>query len=224
MKLLNEIFNKYNISLSKEKEKKLILFAEIVKEENDKYNLTRILSDRDMVIKHFLDSALLTKYIDKGSLIDIGSGAGFPGIVLAILTDLQITLVESTRKKTDFLTLAINKLKLTNVKVINKRIEDISEKECYDYATARAVASLNIISEYAIPSLKVGGIFLSQKGPRYLEELENVSLKKFNAKLNEVEKIDLEDSFRAILIIEKIGKTDSKYPRSFAKIKRDVKS
>lgn len=223
MNILNKLFSQNKIPLTKDQEKKLELLSNILKEENEKYNLTRILSDEDIAIKHFFDSALLTKYIDKGTLIDIGSGAGFPGIVLAILTDLEITLVESTRKKAKFLSLVVDRLNLTNVKILNKRAEDMEEREIYDYATARAVASLNITSEYAIPFLKVGGIFLSQKGPKYLEELENVDLKAFNAKLNKIENIDLEGFSRIILLIEKIGPTNPKYPRSFSNIKRDKK-
>ena len=206
LKKFKDIFVKYGFQLEEDIFEKFISFSKILLEENEKYNLTRIVSESDFIEKHFVDSCMLSQFINKGTLLDVGSGAGFPGLVLAILLkDINVTLVESIGKKANFLKLVIKSLNLHNVEVINDRVENLKRRNHYDYATARAVAMLPIIAEYCVPFLKNGGKLLSQKGPRYIEEIEKGNLSFVGMKLNAVKEYDLSNGKRYILEVEKIS-------------------
>lgn len=212
-KIIEDSFTKHKISFNQNIVSKLLSFTDILLEENKKHNLTRITSYEDIVLNHFVDSALLLNHIDKEkidentNLIDIGSGAGFPGIVLAIfLPQLSITLVDSRGKKTAFLQKAVDRLSLVNVNVLNTRVEKILNQK-FDYATARAVANLKTIIEYSIPILKHEGSLLSQKGPKHVEELKDVTFT--NCKLINIHKYMVDHKSKYVLKISKTTDLDS---------------
>lgn len=200
-----KIFENYNFQLEEKILEQFVSFSKILLEENEKYNLTRITSENELIEKHFVDSCFLASYMKEGKLLDIGSGAGFPGIVLAILFEnIQFTLVESIGKKANFIKKVADSLNLKNVEVINDRAENLNRKNYYDYATARAVALLPIVVEYCVPFLKVEGKFLSQKGPRYKEEIEKTDFTYLGVSLKDIKEFTISESKRYILEIEKI--------------------
>lgn len=194
-------------------------------------NLTTITEEEDVYIKHFYDSILCLKAYAKKedvTLLDIGSGAGFPGIVLKIVyPKLNITLLEPTKKRCDFLQKVIDTLCLKDIKVVNERAENyIKEKrEKYDIVSARAVASLEILAELAIPYVKIGGYFIAMKGQNYLEEIERSSagIIKLGGRIDTKYMYELPKNCgtRSIIMIKKIKNTSSIYPRIFSKIKKN---
>ena len=224
---------KLGIKVTKEMLLNLEEYYKILVEWNKKFNLTRIIEEKEVNLKHFYDSLTLQKAINLynyRNLIDVGTGAGFPGIVLAIFfKNLQIDLIESNTKKCLFLKEVIKKLSLNNVKVINDRAEKYAKinREKYDIATCRAVSHLSIISEISIPMIKVEGYFVPLKS-EIKEELTQSEEKilKMNAKLEKIleYKLPIEESKRTIPIIKKISKTNTKYPREYNKITKDLKN
>lgn len=206
-------------------------YYNILVEENSKYNLTRITTKEEVYLKHFYDSLTLTKAVNitNQSICDLGSGAGFPGLVLAICFPLsQITLIEANGKKCHFLNIIKEKLSLTNVTIINTRVEDYAKKnrEIFDIVTARAVAPLKHLLEYGIPLVKVGGSFIAMKS-NIENEIKNID--NYYSKLNIKEtnriifNLPKENSLRTILKYQKTSKTDLKYPRRYSEIiKKDI--
>ena len=219
------------ITITEEMLNKLDTYYHILKEENNKYNLTRIIEEDAVYLKHFYDSLTITKVIDinNQSICDIGSGAGFPGLVLAIcFPNTKLTLIESNGKKCNFLNIAKDKLNLTNVTILNARAEEFSKnnREVFDIVTARAVAPLKHLLEYSVPLLKIGGYFITMKAN---VENEEVNITNYYNKLNikevtrEVFNLPKEDSIRTIIKYQKLKETDSKYPRRYSEIiKRDI--
>lgn len=205
------------------------MYYQILMEESKKYNLTTITSEEEVYIKHFYDSILILKYLqlDDQKLIDVGSGAGFPGIPLKIICpNLDITLVEPTGKRAKFLQLVIDTLKLEKIKIINDRAENIiqNNREQYDFATARAVAPLNILLELLTPFVKVNGKVIALKGSSYQEELSNAksALKILNLSVENIyhDYLPKEMGERPIIIFKKLTKTKLEYPRIYSKIKK----
>ena len=206
-------------------------YYDILKEENNKYNLTRIIEKEDVYLKHFYDSLTICKIIniDCKSICDLGSGAGFPGLVLAICyPNSKLTLIESNGKKCKFLNLVKETLKLDNVKVLNVRVEDYAKnnREVFDIVTARAVAPLKHLLEYGIPLVKVEGHFVAMKAS-VEDEIKNIE--KYYNKLNIIKENELsfnlpiENSLRTLLSYRKIDVTNSKYPRRYSEIvKREI--
>lgn len=194
---------------------------------NSYMNLTAITDYDEVYIKHFYDSLTILKAINKNNinLCDVGSGAGFPSIPLAIVRkDINVTIIDALNKRINFLNDLSKKLELDNVKAYHKRAEDYKEGlEAFDVVTARAVARLNILAELCMPLVKIGGIFIAMKGKELVDELEEASsaINILGGKIRSVINLDLpnDSGKRAILVIEKIKNTPSKYPRSFAKIK-----
>ena len=216
-------------NITKEMEEQFELYYEILSEESQKYNLTSITSKDDVYLKHFYDSILLVKQIDitNKSIVDIGSGAGFPGIPLKIVSPTtKITLVEPTTKRANFLQMVIDKLGLKDIEVINDRAENIinSHREKYDFATARAVAPLNILLELLTPFVKVNGNIIALKGSSYQEELDicNKAFKELDIKIKNIyqEELPNNQGLRPIIVINKTKKTNPKYPRAYAQIKK----
>lgn len=219
------------ITITEEMLNKLDTYYHILKEENNKYNLTRIIEEDAVYLKHFYDSLTITKVIDinNQSICDIGSGAGFPGLVLTIcFPNAKLTLIESNGKKCNFLNIVKDKLNLTNVTILNTRAEEFSKnnREVFDILTARAVAPLKHLLEYGIPLLKIGGYFITMKAN---VENEEVNITNYYNKLNikevtrEVFNLPKEDSIRTIIKYQKLKETDSKYPRRYSEIiKRDI--
>ena len=216
-----EGLEKIKVSYDENKIEKSLKYLEILLDYNSHTNLTAIREEKTIIEKHFLDSLLLQNLLKDGdkTLIDIGTGAGFPGMMLAIFNeDKKFTLLDSVRKKTDFLELIKNELSLNNVEVINGRAEEIikDRREKYDVGLCRGVSNLSVILEYEIPFLKVNGRFLPQKMVG-TDEVENSSnaLKILNSKIvKEYEfKLPFSNEDRLVIEILKTKKTDEKYPR-----------
>lgn len=214
-------FEKVNIPLDKDQAGLFLTYMDFLLEENSKYNLTAITKPEEIVVKHFVDSCLAIQYIDKGaSVIDIGAGAGFPSIPLAILRkDCKFTLVDSLRKRTDFLNELIKMLNLDNCEVVWSRGEDLAinprYREQFDYCVARAVAQLNTLTEYCLPFVKMGGKMIAYKSKEVENELNQAQnpINVLGGRLQSIEKLSLEEMDRNLVIIEKISKTPGKYPR-----------
>ena len=217
-----------NISFTDQTLAKLETYYNLLVEENQKYNLTAITTKESAYLKHFYDSLTISKIIDLDTqkICDIGSGAGFPGLVLKIFyPDLDLTLIEANSKKCFFLNLVIQKLNLTKIKVINERAEIYSKtnREIYDIVTARAVAPLAHLLEYSIPAVKVNGYFIAMKG-NVNEELENISNYYSCLNIQLIDQINFnlpqENSNRTLLKFQKLSPTPSKYPRKYSEIKK----
>ena len=217
---------KINIELTEQQLALLEEYYIILKEENEKYNLTRIIDYQEVYLKHFYDSLTINKIIDihGQKICDLGSGAGFPGLVLAIcFPNSKLTLIESNGKKCYFLNLVKEKLKLNNVIVINERIEDYAKdnREIFDIVTARAVAPLKHLLEYGIPLVKVDGNFIAMKAN---VENEEQNIKNYLNKLSITEakrvifNLPIENSLRTIIKYTKTKETDKKYPRRYNEI------
>ena len=220
--------SKLNIKLTDTMLEQLDKYYEILVSENSKYNLTSITAKDAVYLKHFYDSLTLSKIIelDNQSLCDIGTGAGFPGIVLKIVfPNLKVTLVDATLKKCNFLEMVINKLNLTNIEVINARAENYSKttRERFDIVTSRAVAPLKHLLEYSIPLVKVGGTYIAMKSD-LSKELEGIN--KYEQKLSIHEQkilkfsLPIENSIRTLIKYTKKEKTNSIYPRKYNEIKK----
>lgn len=219
---------KININITKEQEKKLEEYYQILVCENTKYNLTSIIDKESVYLKHFYDSLTLSKIINLNdqSLCDIGTGAGFPGIVLKIVfPNLKITLVEATAKKCNFLKLVINKLNLKEIDVINERAEIYSKetREKYDIVTSRAVAPLKHLLEYSIPLVKVNGYYIAMKSD-ISKEIEGITIYEKKLDITEEKKLQIhlpiENSLRTLIKYRKNSKTNSLYPRKYNEIKK----
>lgn len=205
-------------------------FAALLAEYNEKYNLTAITDEREVYVKHFLDSAAggwLMK--ENASVAEIGSGAGFPSLPLKILRDdLNFTLVESVGKKCDFLRAVVDNLGLKGMNIIQIRAEDAARdgayREKFDYAVARAVARMNTLSEYCLPFVRVGGSFIAYKSgdTGEIEEAER-AWKLLGGVEKGIYPYELPDGFgsRTLAVIGKIGKTPAKYPRGNGKERKN---
>ena len=223
-----EELKKLNIVLTNIQFEQLDKYYELLVEWNNKINLTRIIEKEDVYLKHFYDSITLIKAIDLNKSIkvcDIGTGAGFPGIVLKIVfPNLDITLVDALEKRVNFLNLVIKELNLNNIIAIHDRAENFikENREKFDLITCRAVSKLNVISELCIPGVKVNGYFIPMKA-NIEEEIENTKyLNLLNSKLENIIsfKLPKEESIRNLVIIKKIDNTNIKYPRTYDKIKK----
>ena len=201
-------------------------YAEILVEYNQKMNLTAITDPEGIEDKHFADSLLLANLPETaGKLVDVGTGAGFPGVVAKIFKpELQLTLMEPTGKRVEFLKYVCAQLGLSGVEFAKERAEEAARKvwrEQFDVATARGVAALPMLSEYCLPLVKVGGVFLAMKGPGAAEELaeSGAALKKLGGKGSGVAEFHLPGGdVRNIIRIKKISQTPPVYPRNGGKI------
>ncbi len=214
-----------NIEVTEEKLAKLNKYYELLIEWNKKINLTAITEKKDVYLKHFYDSLTLVKIIDLNTIstfADIGTGAGFPGIVIKIFyPDIHITLIDSLNKRTDFLKLVIQKLKLDKIDVVTSRAEEYVKREKFDLVTARAVANLHILLEMLAPLSSKYIILMKGEAKEELENTTNL-YKELNIKLIAKEEflLPIENSKRTLLKYEKLGKTNPKYPRNFGQIKK----
>ena len=226
-KFIEELL-KLHIEISDIQLEKLEKYYEILERENKLYNLTAITEKESVFLKHFYDSLTIVKIIDLNneSLCDLGTGAGFPGMVLKIIfPNLKVTLIDATLKKCNFLEKVIKELKLENIKVINARVEEYAkiEREKYDIVTARAVAPLKHLLEYGVPLLKVNGTFVAMKG-NINEELNGIENYENKLKIKQNKRIDfqlpIENSNRTLISFIKIEVTNNKYPRKYTEIKK----
>ena len=224
---INEL-NKIGVILSEHQLNQLDKYYNMLVEYNKNVNLTAITEYNQVLLKHFYDSLTLTKAIEltNQKICDIGTGAGFPGIVLKIAyPNLEITLVESLTKRCVFLNEVIKELGLEDIKVVNQRAEEFSHNniEYFDIITSRAVAKLNILLELSIKSLKIGGYYVALKA-NVDEEIKSIStcLTKLNASLESITTFNLpiDNSLRNIIKIKKDGPTPSSYPRRYNEIKK----
>ena len=193
-------------------------YGQMLIETNKKFNLTTIDEPDQIKIKHFEDSLTIKSYINEGmKVLDIGSGAGFPGIPLRIEKDFDLTLIDSVNKKVNFMNQVIEELDLKNTRAIHVRAEDFAKehREEFDMVISRAVANLSTLSEYALSFLKVGGIFIAMKGPKAEEEYEDAknALKILGGELINIDSMDLHGNTRKNILIKKVRSTKKKYPR-----------
>ena len=224
-----EELKKIEIEINSDQITQLEEYYKLLIEWNEKINLTAITEKEEVYLKHFYDSLTIVKVIDLNkveSLCDIGTGAGFPGLVLKILfPHLKVTLVDSLNKRLLFLDKVISVLNLNNVETIHMRAEDFSRvnREKFDVVTARAVASLPTLLEICLPSVQINGYFIPLKG-NVIEELKTSekALKELDATIIKHESFLLpkENSNRTILLIKKEKMTNKKYPRTFSEIKK----
>ena len=218
-----------NIEITKDQLNRLELYYEILVEWNNKINLTGITEHDEVYLKHFYDSLTICRDIDLNeidSLADIGTGAGFPGMVIKILfPNLKVDLIDSLGKRIIFLNEVVNKLNLKNINIINARAEEYALKirENYDVVTARAVAPLNILLEYCIPLVKENGYFIPLKA-NCEDEINSIknAMNILNCQIEKIDKFSLpkENSTRTIIKFKKIKKTLNKYPRRYNEIKK----
>ena len=222
-KILSEVLAKEQINISPEQLAQFNRYYELLIEWNEKINLTAITEVQDVAVKHFLDSLLAAKMVENlagKTLIDIGTGAGFPGVPLKIMEkDLKVTLFDSLQKRLKFLDILCAELKLTDIVTIHGRAEDGGQnkdlREKFDLASARAVARMPVLLEYALPFVKVGGYFLALKGPELDEELKESAkaLKVLGGEVAEIGRFSLGGYTRNIALIKKAAPTPKAYPR-----------
>lgn len=219
----------YGIEINQELSEKLEIYGSLLKEWNDKINLTAIKDDEGIAVKHFLDCLLVSRvadFKDGMKVIDVGTGAGFPGLVIAAAyPNVNVTLLDSTGKKLKAVENMAEEMGVKNVKIVHSRAEDAGKspefREKYDFATARAVAELRVLLEYTLPFVKKDGHFLSLKGATAKEEIDGagISLKTLGGKIDSINDFTLPGGDkRAIIKVKKISQTSPKYPRPSAQI------
>ena len=222
-KTITFLAKEIDIGFNEEQIEKFYKYMQLLLEWNEKINLTAITDPKEIILKHFIDSLTILKYIKKGAkVIDVGTGAGFPGIPLRILRDdINLTLLDSLNKRINFLKLVIDELKLKNVDTIHGRAEEIGKnkryRESFDISFSRAVANLSTLSEYLIPLVKIGGISISMKGSEIKEEIEKSkkAITLLGGNINKIDFFELpqSDIKRNLIIIEKEKSTPAKFPR-----------
>ncbi|MFW6318939.1 MAG: 16S rRNA (guanine(527)-N(7))-methyltransferase RsmG, partial [Bacillota bacterium] len=216
-----ELLQALNITISEKQLKQFDIYYKLLVEWNYKFNLTAITDKEEVYLKHFYDSLCIVKAhnLQNQSILDVGSGAGFPSIPLKIIfPKLKITIIDSLNKRIVFLRELIQKLKI-DVELIHGRAEDLKRHNQYDIVTARAVAPLNILTELCLPYVKVGGYFLPLKSQNFSEEVKTITktLTTLGGKIKDEIEYSFEDNTRVIPKILKIRETALKYPRAYAK-------
>lgn len=223
----NELMRFYGeengITFNEEQLELFFKYMNLLIEWNKKMNLTAIIDLKEIIIKHFIDSLTILNFIkDKKNLVDVGTGAGFPGIPLKIMDqNIEIVLVDSLNKRINFLNEVIKELDLENIKAIHSRVEEFGKnvqyREKFDIATSRAVANLSVLSEYLIPLVKINGECICMKGAEIEAEVNNSqkAIEVLGGNIENIVSFELPktDMKRNIIIIEKIRKTPNKYPR-----------
>lgn len=223
--LLKEGAKKLNIELSESQLDQFIAYKNLLQEWNEKMNLTAITEDREVITKHFLDCMTIHKALDMNTdykVIDIGTGAGFPGLVIKIaFPHVKVVLVDALKKRLNFLETVISELGLTQIECVHARAEDLGKnkayREAFDICASRAVANLAVLSEYTLPFVKVGGYLIALKGQKLEEELEQgkKAIHILGGQLEEVVDtgVPFTDLNHKIAKIKKVKVTAAKYPR-----------
>ena len=222
-KIMKDYCGVLNIEITQEQIEKFYKYMNLLIEWNEKINLTAITEPKDVILKHFIDCLTINKYVKTDdNLIDVGTGAGFPGIPLKIMNkDLKVVLADSLNKRINFLNEVIDELNLEKIETIHARIEELGQnknyREKFDIVTSRAVANLATLSEYMLPLNRIGGISICMKGSDVEEELKDSrnAIKVFGGKIGKRVQFCLpkSDIGRNIIIVEKVSNTPSKYPR-----------
>ena len=214
-------FKEFEIDLTEKQLQQFEHYYNLLIEWNNKFNLTAITELDAVIEKHFIDSVLPLKDLKKQRVMDIGAGAGFPSIPLKIVNpDIELVMVDSVNKKVTFLQAVIEVLGLTNARAIHSRVEDLginpNFREKYDIVVARAVAGLNTLCEYTLPFVRLGGKFVAYKSIEVENELETSkkAIQILGGTLKNVDKYQIGENTRAIVVIAKSTKTSPKYPRS----------
>ena len=212
--------------IDNEKIKQLYDYMKNILKWNEVINLTAIKDENEFIMKHFIDSLTILKYINENSkMIDIGTGAGFPGMPVKIVKpNLDITLVDSVNKKINVLKDIAEKMSIQKINLIHSRIEDIANqkeyREQFDYVTSRALSNITTLSEYMLPFLKISGKAICMKGPNFEEELENSkkAIDLLGGKIDKIDKLNINNELeRNIIIIKKVKTTPKIYPRGKGK-------
>lgn len=214
--------NTLNIEVSEEQTNKFYEYMKLLLDWNNKINLTAITDEKEIIIKHFIDSISINKYIEgQKNVMDIGTGAGFPGIPLKILNnDIEFILVDSLNKRINFLEEVKEKLSLEKLENIHSRVEDLAQNKKYrekaDVVVSRAVANLRVLVEYMLPFVQVNGACICMKGPNINEEIKEAekAIDILGGKIEKIDNLMLPDEIeRNIVVIKKIKNTPPKYPR-----------
>lgn len=218
-----KVLSEYGYLLSEHQFEQFIKYYELLVEWNERMNLTAITEFEEVLLKHFADSLSIIKVIDLNtvsSLIDIGTGAGFPGIPIKIMyPDLNVTLLDSLQKRIGFLDEVISVLKLDKINTIHGRAEDFAKpdklRESYDICVSRAVANLSSLTELCLPYVKVDGSFISYKSDKVNDELSGAvkAIEMIGGSLEKKEIFNIENNTRALVVIRKIKNTPKQYPR-----------
>lgn len=217
-------FIKYNklFEIPENEIEKFYQYMKLLLEWNEKINLTAITDESEIIRKHFIDSLTISKLIKEDTnVVDVGTGAGFPGIPLAITKKVKVTLVDSLNKRINFLNIVKESIELNNVNTVHGRAEEVGQNEKYrekfDYAVSRAVAPINVLLEYMLPLVKVGGYCLCMKGPKVIDEMQGIEnvAEKLGGKHIKLEELEIpgEESRKNVIIIKKVESTNKKYPR-----------
>lgn len=228
-KLLENSFKKIGINIDNKTVERFIIYKEMLLSWNEKMNLTAITDEREVILKHFVDSAAvcISKNLYEKSVIDVGTGAGFPGIPIKLVNlKANVTLIDSQKKRLNFIENVLSKMEIYDVNIIHTRAEDaghdINLREKFDFCVSRAVSQINVLLEYSIPLLKVGGESVCLKGPDVTEEINtaNEALKVLNSKILDIKKVNIPytDITHSIISIKKLGQTPPQYPRRPSKI------
>ena len=222
------------LELTTEQYDQFITYMRLLQEWNEKINLTAILEDEEIIKKHFIDSIKAFKrdeFKKNVNMIDVGTGAGFPGIPIAIMNpNINVTLLDSLNKRIKFLDIVISKLGLKNIKTIHSRAEDGARnkklREKFDIATSRAVANMSVLSEYCLPYVKVGGKFIALKGPAVDQEIEesDVAIKTLGGELEQICEVKIEDTDlrHNLVVVKKIKECAKTYPRKAGTISKNT--
>lgn len=223
-KEMNINLKEIDLELTEKQLQNFYNFMNLLIEKNKVMNLTGITEPKEVILKHFIDSLTILKYIDKNStVIDVGTGAGFPGLPIKIAEDtIEMTLLDSLNKRINFLNEVIESNELNKIHTIHGRAEDFGKdvkyREKFDIVTSRAVASLNVLLEYMLPFVKIGGKCICMKGSNCDDEIENAknAIKILGGEIEKIEKFTLpnSDNNRTIMIIKKVKKTERQYPRN----------
>lgn len=224
--IFKEECHKNKMKFKEDVNEKLYQYMKLILEWNEKINVTAIKEEKEFIVKHFVDSLTINEFLVKSKrILDIGTGAGFPGIPIKLYyPNINVTLIDSVNKKITVLRDVIEKLKLEKIEALHIRAEDLAKdlnyRENFDVVTTRAVSNLATVSEYMLPFVKIDGKAICMKGPNVDEELENAgnAIKLLGGEIEKIQKIKIDNELeRNIVVIKKVNKTDKKYPRGQGK-------